>query len=104
MPGIVGVIRKSSGADPSAQVRVMTQRMCHESFHKAGGWSDATGGIALGWVTEEGTFSDCLPVWNERRDVLLLFSGEHFGEHESVVAQLRAKGHDAGPADASGVP
>ncbi len=101
MPGIAGVIRKSPGRDTDAQVRVMAQRMCHESFHKAGTWSDDACGISLGWVTEEGTFSDCLPVWNERRDVVLFFSGEHFGESDSAVAGLRAKGHDAVPVDAS---
>ena len=101
MPGIAGVIQKSVGPEVQAAIRTMAECMRHEPFHKAGTYFNESEGVALGWVTDSGTFADCLPIWNERRDVVLIFAGEHFGEHESEIGALRAKGHAAGKSDAS---
>lgn len=57
-------------------------------------------GIAAGWVVHEDAFSDCNPVWNESRDVCLIFTGEEFSDR-SVVASLRARGHRFNDGDAS---
>ena len=101
MPGITGVIQKKVGPEARAAVRTMTECMRHEPFHKSAFHCSESEGVALGWVTDEGSFADCLPVWNESRDIVLLFVGEHFGEHESEAGRLRAKGHAAANADAS---
>ncbi len=60
--------------------------------------SGAWGG--LGWACRGGSFSDCLPVWNEAKDVCLVFCGESFFE-PSDLAQLVAKGHSFNPENAS---
>lgn len=85
MPGIVGVIGRSGESDVPARVGAMAGRMAHESFHKVGTWQRPAEGVALGWVTDEGTFAGSLPVWNARGDVLLVFSGEHFEDHKSPI-------------------
>lgn len=100
MPGLAGVIGKFPGRDIGSLAATMAGRMKHEAFHRAGSWSNAEHGVALGWVTEEGTFSDCLPIWNEARNILLVFVGEHFGEIDSEVHDLRAQGHAVDAEDA----
>lgn len=47
---------------------------------------------AVGWTTHQGSYSDCLPIWNETRDICLIFWGEHFGDG-SEVQKLRKAGH-----------
>ena len=93
MPGITGIITKHFGAEQKAALGQMVRRMEHEVFYVSGIHVEEKIGLGIGWVTHKGTFSDCLPIWNERRDVCLLFTGEHFGEHQRALASLRAKGH-----------
>ncbi len=100
MPGLAGIIGKLPGRDPAPLAATMADRMRHEPFHRAGSWDCPEPGVALGWVSEKGTFSDCLPVWNESRNVMLAFTGEHFGEIESDVRELRGKGHAVEATDA----
>jgi asparagine synthase (glutamine-hydrolysing) len=57
-------------------------------------------GLWLGWVNHEGSFSDCLPIWNEKKDICLFFSGEDFADQADINA-LRMRGHEFGSDDAS---
>ncbi len=93
MPGITGIIAKRFGEDQRAALGHMVKRMEHESFYVSGTHVDERLGIGVGWAGHRGSFSDCLPVWNEGKDVCLFFTGEHFGEHQKVIVELRAKGH-----------
>jgi len=43
----------------------MIQSLLHEDFYKSGSLVDEDAGIAVGWVTHPGSFSDCMPVWNK---------------------------------------
>jgi asparagine synthase (glutamine-hydrolysing) len=74
--------------------------MMHEPHYKASTFHDETLGVHVGWVGHEGSFSDCMPLWNEARDVCLLFSGEDFREL-SEAEFLRGKGHKCDVEDAS---
>ncbi|HTG44870.1 MAG TPA: hypothetical protein VK633_10095 [Verrucomicrobiae bacterium] len=56
-------------------------------------------GISAGWVSHSGSFSDCMPVWNESKDICLIFSGEVYPNH-SEVDTLRKRGHEFAPANA----
>jgi asparagine synthase (glutamine-hydrolysing) len=71
----------------------MVKCMMHRPFYRAGVSADQNLGLQCGWVCEAGSFADCLPVWNERRDVCLFFSGEEFAE-QAELDRLRATGHD----------
>src|SRR5205823_5088688 len=40
--------------------------------------------IYVGWATREGSFADCLPIWNQSHDACLLFVGENFMEPAEI--------------------
>jgi asparagine synthase (glutamine-hydrolysing) len=74
--------------------------MMHEPFYTDGTYSNEELGLWLGWANQEGCFSDCLPIWNEKKDICLLFSGEDFADQAEIDA-LRMRGHEFGSGDAS---
>jgi len=74
----------------------MLESLRHESFYTTGTWSDPTQGVYVGWVAREGSFSEGMPLQNERGDVTLVFSGEEFPEPGTIEA-LRAVGHEVVP-------
>jgi len=101
MPGITGIIAKHFGEEQKAALSKMVQCMAHEPFYVSGVHVDPQLGVGIGWADHKGSFSDCLPVWNERRDVCLFITGEHFSEHQTELAGLRAKGHQCDVPNAS---
>jgi asparagine synthase (glutamine-hydrolysing) len=76
-----------------AEVRRMTEALFHEDFYVAGTWSDEAHGVYVGWVARKGSFSEGMPLRNERRDVVLAFSGEEFPE-PGTAQRLKARGHE----------
>ena len=100
MPGIVGIISQRPSGQQSAMVKSMTKCLMHESFYTEGTYVNEELGLWLGWVNHEGSFSDCLPIWNEKKDICLLFSGEDFADQADIDA-LRMRGHEFGSDDAS---
>jgi len=67
--------------------------MKHEPFYVEGTYVNEELGLWSGWVCHEGEFADCLPIWNEKKDICLLFSGEDFADQANIDA-LRARGHE----------
>jgi asparagine synthase (glutamine-hydrolysing) len=57
-------------------------------------------GIWTGWVCHDRAFSDGMPVWNEAKDICIIFSGENVIDVEEVT-QLKSKGHKPGTQAAS---
>src|SRR5438445_4016968 len=84
MPGIVGVISKDHRDDRDVSLETMIDCMMHEPFYRSGSYINGGLGCRIGWICEQGTFSDCMPVWNEARDVCLLFSGEDFTDPAEI--------------------
>jgi asparagine synthase (glutamine-hydrolysing) len=78
----------------------MVKCLIHEPFYKDGTYINEELGLWSGWACHEGTFGDCLPIWNEKKDICLLFSGEDFADQADVDA-LRTRGHEFGSDDAS---
>ncbi len=77
----------------------MTEALRHEDFYVAGIWIDESLGVYVGWVARKDSFSDGMPLRNERGDITLVFSGEEFPE-SGTVQRLKERGHDfdaAGP-------
>ena len=58
--------------------------MVHEPFYVSGTYANLDVGLCVGWVSHGGSFPDRMPLWNERRDVCLIFSGEDFMGVEEV--------------------
>ena len=99
MPGIVGLItrmpRQRCGARASPDVGVFR----HENFYVTGTWVEESLGVYVGWIARKDSFSDGMPLRNERGDVVLVFAGEEFPE-PGPAQRLKERGHqldDAGP-------
>src|SRR5204862_3291585 len=100
MPGIAGIITRVPSLADQDKVAAMVGCMMHESFYRSGAYIDQTAGVAVGWTTHSGSFCDCMPVWNENRDVCLIFAGESFAD-AAEIEDLARKGNSFQPDDAS---
>jgi asparagine synthase (glutamine-hydrolysing) len=92
VPGIVGLITKLPREQAIPQLARMVETLCHESFYSTGTWIDGASGVYIGWVARRGSFSDGMPLRNERGDVVLAFAGEEFPEPD-MAQRLKAQGH-----------
>jgi asparagine synthase (glutamine-hydrolysing) len=100
MPGICGVLAKGSAAERHELTRQMVECMLHEPFYSSGTYHEDIEQAAVGWVVQQGTYSDCNPIWNETKDICLFFSGEHFAE-TGDLSGLKERGHRFVPENAS---
>jgi asparagine synthase (glutamine-hydrolysing) len=92
MPGIAGIISNGLNPGDRAELDSMIRCLLHEEFHKFGTFISEEAGLAVGWVTHPGSFSDCMPVWNEEKNVCLIFTGEDYRDR-SGLDRLRTEGH-----------
>jgi asparagine synthase (glutamine-hydrolysing) len=93
MPGIAGLITKMPRHWAEPQLRKMVESLRHESFYAVGTSIEESSGVYSGWAVRKDSFSDAMPLRNERDDVSLIFSGEEFPE-PGTVRRLKEKGHD----------
>src|SRR5438477_1980673 len=100
MAGIAGIISQRQLEGQGGLLKPMIKCMTHESFYVNGTYINEDIGLWIGWVNHGGSFTDCLPIWNEKRDICLLFSGEDFADQTEIDA-LRGRGHEFGREDAS---
>lgn len=98
MPGITGIISKATIEE--IDVAQMIEPMLHEPTYKFGRYVNKNLSVHIGWVSHKGSFSDCMPVWNETKDVCLIFSGEDFTD-SNEINELKSKGHQFDAEDAS---
>ncbi len=92
MPGIVGLITRMPRQWAEPQLLRMVETLRHESFYTTGTWIDEPSGVYVGWTARENSFSDEMPLRNERGDVVLVFSGEEFPE-PGTARRLKEGGH-----------
>jgi asparagine synthase (glutamine-hydrolysing) len=100
MPGIVGLMTSLPREYAEERVRHMLEVLRHEDFYSTGVWAEESLGLYIGWVAPKGSFSDGMPLWNERRDISLVFSGEEFPDPRTIL-RLKEQGHDFDGAGAS---
>ena len=100
MPGIVGLITKAPREQAERKLLRMVDTMRHESSYTVGTWIDESLGVYVGWTARKGSFSDGMPVRNERGDLVLIFSGEEYSE-ASTLESLKLRGHGFSPDNAS---
>jgi asparagine synthase (glutamine-hydrolysing) len=98
MPGIVGLITKMPRKWAEPQLRRMVESIHHESFYSIGTWIDESLGVYVGWAARKGSFSDGMPLLNEKENVILIFSGEEYPE-PGIRSHLKKKGHTFAPDD-----
>jgi asparagine synthase (glutamine-hydrolysing) len=92
MPGIVGIIGAGNPEENGVRLHQMVKCMVHEPFYTSGAYVNERLALWIGWVAHEDSFSDCMPVWNETKDVCVIFSGEDFMD-PSEIDYLRTKDH-----------
>jgi len=92
MPGITGIISKTQREKHEEDVQQMVACMMHESFYTSGLYTNELMGVYAGWVCHEGSFSDCMPVMNEKKNLVLIYFGENFADKE-LFDELKAKHH-----------
>ena len=92
MPGIVGLIGKAATDERKATIAAMLNPMLHEPFYSSASLDVEVLDASVGWTCHQGSFSDCLPIWNEARDICLVFCGEHFAD-TAEVQKLKASRH-----------
>jgi asparagine synthase (glutamine-hydrolysing) len=95
MPGIVGLITRMPRERAERELMEMVSLLRHESFYVSGICADETVGVYVGWVARKDSFSDRMPLRNERGDVVLAFSGEEFSE-PGTKDRLKNAGHQLG--------
>jgi asparagine synthase (glutamine-hydrolysing) len=93
MPGIAGLVTSKPREWAEAQLRQMVGVLQHETFYTTGSWLNESCGVYVGWTAQERSFSDGMPVRNERGDKVLVFSGEEYPD-PAAVRDLRQRGHD----------
>ena len=98
MPGLVGLITRVPEEQARQQLAQMIQAIRHEPFYVCGTWADPSIGVYVGWVARQGSFSETMPLRNERGDVTLVFSAritlhpERRRPSSSVAINFRWKG------------
>jgi asparagine synthase (glutamine-hydrolysing) len=93
MPGIVGLVTKMPPEWAEPRIRKMVEAMHHGPPLSAEIWTDESLGLYIGWTVRKNSFSDGMPVCNERGDITLVFSGEEYPE-PGQVRRLKEQGHD----------
>src|SRR5213594_3950141 len=92
MPGIVGLLTRMPRKRAEPELLRMVEALRHENFYVTGMWVDESLGVYAGWAVRKDSFCDRMPLWNERGDVSLVFSGEEFPEPGTARA-LKERGH-----------
>ena len=92
MPGIVGLITTRPRVWAEQQLARMIEPMLHEPFYVKGTWMDESLGLYVGWVARENSFAAPMPIFNEREDVVLIFSGEDYAE-PGTARRVKEQGH-----------
>jgi asparagine synthase (glutamine-hydrolysing) len=57
--------------------------MHREDFYERGIYQSERLGAHLGWVSQKGSYSEGMPVFNRTKDAILIFDGEHFPTGEA---------------------
>jgi len=100
MPGLAGIIGKTTRKKNEQDLGLMIECMMHETFYTSGAYVNDQVGIYAGWVCHKGSFSDCMPVFNEKKDLVLLFAGENFAD-KKMTDKLKWNGHEFDSSNAS---
>jgi asparagine synthase (glutamine-hydrolysing) len=99
IPGLFGIISKQMPETCEKQLQTMLASMLYENFYTSGTYSNSDMAMYVGWVCHKDSFADCMPVLNEQKDLVLIFSGENFPDNE-LEGSLKRLGHAFDPYDA----
>lgn len=92
MPSLFGIIEKSHFSESFTQLERMRQRMIHETSYISGKFSNEHLLLNAGWTCLPHSFSDCMPIFNEKKSIVMIFTGENFADQE-LFDRLKSKNH-----------
>lgn len=99
MPGINGIIAKHIRGNEDQALDKMIKSMTYESFYRHGKYIDREKGIFIGYVAIENSFADCMPIYNETKDMVMFLTGEIYMD-ASLISDLKTR-HYFNPNNAS---
>jgi len=76
MPGITGNITKKTIGNESEKLEAMLECMLHESFYTHGTYENRDNGYYVGFSAMPDSFADCMPMFNEERNLICFLTGE----------------------------
>jgi asparagine synthase (glutamine-hydrolysing) len=91
MPGIVGLITKAPRERAEPLLWRMLRAIQHDPSFTTGTWIDDSIGVYVGWALHPGSFCDRMPLVNESRDVVLVFSGEEYSRQTIATKSQRQR-------------
>jgi len=100
MPGITGIITKKTIGGEKEKVGSMLNCMLHESFYTHGTLNNPGNGFFIGYAAIENSFADCMPVYNETKDIILFLTGECYHDQPEIDALIK-HGHNFNSQNAS---
>ena len=92
MSGLVGILSRSPVKESRRTIKRMLASMEHEIWYKSGTHESDELFTSIGWNNHPGEFSDCMPIFNESKDLVLILVGEVFHDL-SEIQRLRSEGH-----------
>lgn len=100
MPGINGIITRDCRERYASDLIRMNECMMHEKFYRNGSYIDEKHGLFLGWVCAKHSFADLMQIIDEKKGIILLFSGENFSE-KTLINDTKGKscGYDSANGD-----
>lgn len=100
MPGISGFITTKVKGNEENLLQVMQYALLHESSYTQGKYEDFKIGFFGVFSAIKCSFADCMPIYNERKDVVMFLTGECYDDQE-VILSPRNNGHQFRPGNAS---
>lgn len=100
MPGLTGIITKHASGNEKEKVEMMLKCMLHESFYTHGTYQNPDNGFFIGFCALEQSFANCMPVFNEKKDIVLFLTGETYHDQSDINA-LAKRGHNFNSQNAS---
>jgi asparagine synthase (glutamine-hydrolysing) len=98
MPGITGFVTADMAL--ARHLDGMVASLAVEPEYSTGTYRSLAMGVHVGWAHHRHSHADCAPIWNETRDVCLIFNGETYPDQEELN-RLRDGGHAFTAGDAS---
>ncbi len=77
MLGFVGILSRNPASNFASATKEMADCLARDSFY-SGTYLNPKLGLWAGWACSQGSVSECAPVWNQTKDVCLIFSGQNF--------------------------
>jgi asparagine synthase (glutamine-hydrolysing) len=90
MTAILGILDiKGSKEKNSIDVQRMLSTIDNGTSYSTGLYHNTKIGAYIGWATHKDSFSDCLPIYNEKKNIIFFFIGENFPvDHNSKLLKI----------------